>query len=562
MVTGLLFSQLGYELGETATVIIRAPKIDFLTSKSKCQLIPLNGQSPHSASCIYWGEIWNSNWWIIDFNDIKEEGEWDIQVVDSDNIKLSAKQLRVKRNVLWDSTYEYAAVDMLERRKHFTDLGAGWQDAGTLWVESPAHSGSIICLADLSKHNNSRINNSFLKRIYEQITVGADYLVMTQQKAQENGHPKGAMCHDLLKQEKYVLSNDILKAVVALFKAAAVLPKRYTEKIESYKNAANTGFAYLLTHAKPNGDTGYNRKQRGLPSNTDIPKHEWLTRDLVFFCWAALESYKSGNIKHKARCIDYADQIIKRQITIENSEKGYYGHFREFDSLPHSENLWIHGVDGIFGADVGGVFPNYLIPFFEMIELWHDHEKVTLWRSSLQHYAEGFLIPTCSKNPFNLVPLGIFGDEGPIWFAGPFHGTNVTYGYTAAIAIKLSVLLNNPKLKIIATSNLQWIAGLNAGITKESLSASVVHSEDIDKNTAIPTSMICDIGNKHSGSWFKTRGVICNGFSTGSQFLMDTDPTKENDGPFAFTDEDWIPHSAAWITGLMALNDINNVEDV
>jgi len=31
---------------------------------------------------------------------------------------------------------------------------------------------------------------------------------------------------------------------------------------------------------------------------------------------------------------------------------------------------------------------------------------------------------------------------------------------------------------------------------------------------------------------------------------------KENDGPFSFTDEDWIPPSAAWMTGLMALNEM------
>jgi hypothetical protein len=37
---------------------------------------------------------------------------------------------------------------------------------------------------------------------------------------------------------------------------------------------------------------------------------------------------------------------------------------------------------------------------------------------------------------------------------------------------------------------------------------------------------------------------------------MDVDPTKEKDGSFSFTEEDWIPHSAAWLMGIMELNKI------
>jgi len=66
-------------------------------------------------------------------------------------------------------------------------------------------------------------------------------------------------------------------------------------------------------------------------------------------------------------------------------------------------------------------------------------------------------------------------------------------------------------------------------------------------------SMMCNVGNRWGGTWFNTRGVICNGFSAGTQFKMDIDPTRENDGPTSFTDEDWIPHSAGWLTGLVRL---------
>jgi len=48
--------------------------------------------------------------------------------------------------------------------------------------------------------------------------------------------------------------------------------------------------------------------------------------------------------------------------------------------------------------------------------------------------------------------------------------------------------------------------------------------------------------------------VICNGFSTGEQFRDDLEPTRENDGPYSLTDEDWMPHSAGWMTGLSRLH--------
>jgi hypothetical protein len=43
---------------------------------------------------------------------------------------------------------------------------------------------------------------------------------------------------------------------------------------------------------------------------------------------------------------------------------------------------------------------------------------------------------------------------------------------------------------------------------------------------------------------------VCNGFSSGEQFKFDIPVKKENDAPDSFTDEDWIPHSAGWVTGL------------
>ena len=77
--------------------------------------------------------------------------------VDSNGKKLFwANGLKVGHNILWDSTIEWSSVDMLERGRHFTGVGAGWQDAGTKWVESPAQSAMIIALEELLEQTPER----------------------------------------------------------------------------------------------------------------------------------------------------------------------------------------------------------------------------------------------------------------------------------------------------------------------------------------------------------------------------------------------------------------------
>jgi len=554
-VAGLLFSQIGYELGYPVRIVIRLPKKRLLPLKTTCTLNPVTSGKKYQTEFSYWGEIWKSHWWIADFRTIGEAGEWNIEVYNGNEILFSDSGLRVDKNVLWNATIEYASVDMLERRLHFTKVGAGWQDAGSLWVESPAQSAMIIALGELIEHSKSRFDQPFLDRIYKQITVGCDYLVMTQAKALELGFPEGSMSHDLLGHEKDVLSNDAIKAVVALTKAVRLLPVAYQEKKKNYEIAAQLAYKWLTTTAKPLGDQGLSRFQRGLPESAIIPKDEWQTRDLVTLCWASLERWKNKKEEAKAIAVRLANEIMARQIPKEKNESGFFGHFLEYPGMAHSEKSWIHGiVNNQFGADIGGIYPNYLMPLIDMLRLWPDHADAAKWKACLQMFTYGYLVPACEKNPFYLVPQGIFGTEGPVWFCGTFHGTNAIYGFTAALAIELSKLFDEPKLKEIAYGNLQWLAGLNGGITHENLQQGcVIFSTNVPEGAALPASMMCGVGNRWAGTWFQTRGVICNGFSTGKQFVYDTEPKKMNDGPLSLTDEDWIPHSAAWLTGLMRL---------
>jgi hypothetical protein len=558
-VSGLLFSQIGYELGLPVRVVVRLPKNELLQGKTVCRLIPVSGGKTYETEFKYHSEIWKSHWWVAEFKNIEEAGEWDIEVENGNECVFADSGLQIGKDILWEKTIEYASVDILERRLHFTKVGAGWQDAGTLWVESPAQSAMIIALTELLEHTPERFDIPFKERIYKQITVGADYLILTQKKASELGFPKGSFSHDLLGHEKDILPADAIKAVVALSRAARFLPENFTGKKKVYLESAESAFQWLTTTARPMGDFGYVKMQRGIPDITVIPKDEWLTRDLLMLVQASLELNKSGIKEAKPFALDYAQKVMKRQISKEDARNGFYGHFQEFDSLKHAEPSWIHGIvpsekGAQFGADMGGIYPNYLMPVIELLKLFPDHEDSGKWKQCLTDFSFGYLIPACEANPFYLVPQGIFEDEGPVWFCGTFHGTNAIYGFTAALALELGKLLNEQKLNKIAYANLQWLAGLNGGITRENVKQGcVIFSTDIPEGAALPASMMCGVGNRWAGTWFQTRGVICNGFSTGKQFVYDTEPKKVNDGPLSLTDEDWIPHSAAWLTGLIRL---------
>ena len=559
--SGLLFSQVGYTPDYPVRVILRAPARNNVGGGSSCQLWPKNKERRYREPFVYWGERWGSHWWIATFTSITETGEWTVEAEDTGRVIFREPGLRVAEDALWQATYHWATVDMLRKRSYFTKVGSGWQDAGALWAESPAQSAMLICLTDVAESRTEETDADYQQQLYQQITVGADYLVLLEKTATERGAPPGATVHDVLGQEEYVLPNDTLKATVALYRAAAVLPAAdFADQKQRYREVADRCLNHLLTEARPIGDQGLARIQRGLPEDTPIPADEWPTRDLIFFTWACLEKYKTGAEAYKDRARDYARRVLARQIGEDAKENGYHGHFYEYASVKHSQKSWTHTIlssgDKTFGTDIGALFPNYLVPLCDLLDFWPDDPDADRWRTGLRNFAEGFLLPTTEANPFRLVPLGIFGEEGPIWFTGPFHGTNAIYGYTAALACRMYRHLAIKELKDVAAGNLQWIAGLNAGITTESIATgSVIYTTEVPDGVALPASMICRVGRRWAGTWFQTKGVVCNGFSVGEQFKLETFPKREIDAPSSFTDEDWIPHSAGFLTGLMAWKD-------
>lgn len=554
MITGLLYSQVGYESSLPVRIVVRSTQATFIQDGATCHLHH-DSHTSQTTSLKKWGLLWGSHWWIAEFPANLPLGQWSISVQNDCFVLMQADHLTIGNGILWDSTVLYMSVEMLECRQVMAKASCGWMDAGAMWQESNAQSSMIIGLLDLIEHAAERLEPSVIERVYKQIINGCEYLVRTQQEAEKLGYPTGAMSHDVIGHEHDILPNDANKAVVALHRSASLLPSIYITEKQRFAAAAEKALNWLSESAQPLGDLGLCRQQRGLAEDARIPKDEWTTRDLVMTTWAALESALAGNNKSKEFCINTAQQIMARQIQQNDAEAGYHGHFREYESLMHSEKSWTHSIsNGNFGTDAGGSFPHYLLPLIKMLKSWPKHPDAEAWEQTLKNFTFGFLIPGCHANPFYIIPQGIFEKEGPLWFTCTFHGMNAIYGLTAALALELHALFPDPRLLAIAYGNLQWIAGLNAGLTQSAVdTGSVVFRTTIDPTLALPVSMIHGVGSRTAGTWFGTRGVVCNGFATGKQFEFDVAPLKVNDGPYSFTDEDWIPHSAAWLSGLSRL---------
>ncbi len=560
----LLFSQVGYEPDFPIRVIVRADDRGTIAADAVCRLdLDRRGgggcgleEDSHERPLEDWGEIWGTHWWVAEFPaGSVGEGSWRVSVVADDATVLAADGLLVGRGTLWDQALFPMAVEMLEPRAVMAKAKSGWMDAGAMWQESNAQSSMIIGLTDVLEFAGDRLGPDVRSRIEAQVMTGCDYLVLTQERAKAHGFPDGALSHDALDNEKVVLPNDASKAVVALRRAARLLPDSAISSRRRYAAAADLALRWLTTEAVPLGETGLSRIQRGLAADTPIPADEWTTRDLVMLCWAALETWRGGREVARDLACDTARSIMARQILEDDAESGLHGHFREYDSAPWSEVSWTHSISqGTFGTDAGGTFPNYVLPLIEMSRLWPNHADASAWRETLHRFTHGYLIPGCRRNPFLIVPQGVFGDEGALFFVGPWHGMNVIYGLTAALAFELADFLDEPALREIAYGNLQWVAGLNAGLTRQAIETGcTIFRDDVPEGVAVPVSMIHRVGNRTAGTWFGTRGVVCNGFATGVQFRFDVEVSAANDGPHSFTDEDWIPHSAGWLSGLARL---------
>ncbi len=553
-VVGLLTSQIGYDLGLPMRALVRGPLGTLPTEGARFRVEGADG-SPSAAqegAVPFWGELWGSAWWIADFSGISETGAYRLIVsVDAEEC-FRSEPFDVGPNLLWERTFPHVALGQGERRQRIARDGVGWFDAGMEWMEANSQAGFLVGLLDTLERAGASLDRESLRRLEAQIVNGCSYLARLQDVAAGKPGGEGALVHQIWRFDDVILPGDVSKAALVWARASRLPGIGDAALRAEYRERAERALGWLRT-ATPMGGSGFSRINHGALPDAPVPD-EWMTRDLLIQCEAALELALAGSAASRAECIALAQQVMARQVLPDAPEGELYGHFRTFDSANYTEKAWVHnGEGGIFGADAGGQFPFRILPLMRMAEAWPDHADAPKWREAVRRFAYGFFLPACQANPFLLLPLGYFEGEGLLWFAGLWHGMNAAYGFAAALAAEFGLLYGDPAFQEIAVGNLQWIAGLNAGITAESLFACHLYSRDVPDGVALPVSMIQGIGARQAGGWLTIRGSICNGFSVGDQFRFDSPATRAADGPHAFTDEDWITHSGGWLSGICRL---------
>lgn len=553
---GLLFSQVGYDTGRKKEILIRGPE-NWLSENSEIVILNNEGDIKYKSKVKYWGKFWGINFWIADFTNFDESGTYQIYLYDDNKLLIKDSGLNIGRDILFEKTARYIGPENLKRRAIFAAVKPGWFDAGYLWQEVPSHSMMINGLCDLYKIAGSKLLPEDRKETLSFIKDGCVYLGMCQDKAVEKGFGTGALIHDLARAPDSFSPYDSFMAALVWIKAAEIYENIDKKISDEFIDRAIKSLNWIEKEAKPLTDNNVLYNQ-GWKEGVSYPQ-QWMTRYLMLALWSEVLLFSSGKRKRPDRIDFLTEEILKRQVLKENSEHGLWGHFYAYDGIEITEKAWSHGMpeagqNFYFGSDMGAVFAHPVFCFIEAIKRLPEYKYVNKWKESVKNFAYNYFLPACMATPFKILPRGVFGEEGLLWFAGLWHGTNTIYGQAAALACEFYDIYKDNRFIEIAYSNLQWICGLNTGITKENIKLGcVVFDIDIPDGVALPASMINGVGNRCAGNWTNIRGSICNGFGTGRQFEYDVPPKKEFDSPDALHDEDWITHNGGFLMGLSRL---------
>lgn len=548
--TGLLVSQIGYDRRAPMRAIWRGP----LPAGAVFRLQTEAGDTILEKPLTLWGNCWGSDWWIADFSELTRTGAFTLTLEASGLPPVTCPPFEVGEYRLWNSTVKAVAIEQFERRAELARFGLGWKDCGADWREVGSHTAALIGLLDLLNIGFEWLGRVDSLRLARQIIHGCDYLVTCQQRAADLGWEAGALVHEM-PNHPVLIPQDQGQFVVALAKAARHIYELDRERGLDYLKRAAAAFEFLTRRCQPSSLPNFSAKLHGaheqyalLPSGEQV--RGFMTGDLLMMVWGAVELAKSGKPQHLDEAVVRATEILRRQVTKDKPEGEFYGHFYAFGDLAYTEKAFIHHH---VGHDTSMMFNHYLAPLIDLCELLPNHPEQSRWRQAVHDFAYGYFLPACRKNPFYLLPQGYYAGQGLLTFAGPWHGFNVCYGYAAALAVRFEMFFGDPAFRPIAVGNLQWVAGLNAGLTCDSFDGSVMWQESLPAGVALPYSFIHGIGRNSVKTWSRIDGSIGNGLCTNRQFQMEVEPTVANDIPLRYSDEDWIPHAGGFISGLTYL---------
>ena len=555
-VIGLLSSQVGYDVDASKRLVLRGPP-DFLTQDAVIELTDTTGEIAWRGSSKSWGNIWGSSWWIFNFTSLRRNGIFVPRLIQAGVIRLTGDPIEISDQALFNRTAVPCSSGHLNKRKLLAKIRPGWFDAGSLWQLVNSHAPQIIGLCDLVRFAGKSLSSNERIECINLIVDGTTYLSMCRARAEQDGFGTGALVQCLAKIPDKVSPYDSFTAALAFALAAEVLREEKSEHAQACQKDAKRCLDWAFLSAKPLKNPGNVPSNQGFPEGNTSPD-SWPTRSLMSAMYAEVVLCDLDILRDRTRIDDLTNQILARQISEQSAEHGTWGHFRAYEHLEMAEKSWSHGMPiqdynqtFEFGSDNGMVMAHPLFCFTEAIRRMPDHPQRDRWHLAVTDFAHHYFKPMCLKSPFSILPRGFFGETEPLWFAGVWHGCNTSYGIAAALAMEFDLLLGDHDFRDIAYGNLQWIAGLNAGITRVAIETGcTISTTEVPEGVALSASMIHGVGRRTVGCWTNIKGSICNGFGTGQQFVYDVPARVSQDEPSALHDEDWITHNGGYLMGI------------
>lgn len=554
--SGVLCSQIGYDIGEPMRAIVRSDDEHYLSSAAEFELLNCEGEQVIAGPVRMWGQKWKSWWWVADFSGVKAKGEYVLLVIDGQTEVARSNPIVLGRSVLWSNCFKTIAFDFLDTRAKQARTRKGWKDCGSDLQEFSSHVVAVDGLCDMIEmYADLTLNESH--KLLKHIMNGSTYLADLQDKAEHLGLGRGAVLHE--DRQDHVVTGNVAKGAMIFARASRLLKTSHRAESAEYLARAHVAFEWIAKHGPiVNEETQeFYPHVHGAPIGSRPPKDQWMTRDLVMMARAAVELYKAGRQEYKKIAVAYADRVMHRQVPRDQSKDDLYGHFYTYDDFTSfggvrfTEKANIHcGAWSKQGRiyNKGGHYSHYLLPLIEMVDLWPEHARAEKWRQCLRNFAYGYFLPACQRSPFLILPAGYYRNEGLLYFSSWYHGHNNIYAFAASLALEFEKFFKDARFRQIAVGNLQWIAGLNCGITAG------------DPSSYVPVSMIWGFGRRYRGSWTQIPGSICNGFSASEQFRI-APPTAKADLPSYFDDEAYIAHSLPYLAAIARLEAYQKSDD-
>jgi hypothetical protein len=546
---GIMSSQVGYDLGDPMYVIVRGEQSDCIPETAEFTIYNSKEEPVFEGPVQSWGEKWGTFWWTADFSELQDEGSYSIRITDGNTILGVSDPIEVGNSILWNRSYHTIAFDYLRIRSEQARTGKGWKDCGSDLQEFSSHAVCVDGICDVLEFGTQTTVEDEQEFLKNQLIRGCDYMAHLQDKAEELGLGNGAVIHE--DRDTDVVTGNCAKGATIFTRVSRLIAGHDPDKSNEYFNRAIRAFTWIEQNGPviPPGSQEFFPYVHGAPAGSVPPEGQWMTRDLVTMTRAAVELFRAGESGYKDKAVQFANLVMKRQVSEEQAEDGLYGHFYTFDDFSSfggtrfTEKANIHC--GAWSKDgriynKGGHYPHYLLPLTDMLKLWPDHPDAERWKECLYNFTYGYLIPACSRSPFSILPAGYYTGEGLMYFGSWYHAHNNMYAFTATMALELEKIFNDPQLREIAVANIQWIAGLNCG------------KPEGEPERYLPVSMIYGIGARFRGSWSKIAGSVCNGFSASQQFRIAT-ITAAEDKPIYFDDEAYIAHSLPYLAALTRL---------